>query len=95
MVSEYLSAMFVLSAVRRSFESLTPLSKPNTLSAGQFFPGTVGAWLFNSRYSGYYPPHRAGKPAVYVSAGTLWWGPPIRLTTRHHEITDIRLVRSQ
>lgn len=33
-VSEYyLSAMFVLSAVRRSFESLTPLSKPNTLSA--------------------------------------------------------------
>lgn len=62
--------------------------------AGQFFPGTVGAWLFNSRYSGYYPPHRAGKPAVYVSAGTLFWGPPIRLTTRHHEITDIRLVRS-
>ncbi len=63
--------------------------------AGQFFPGTVGAWLFNSRYSGYYPPRRASKPAVYVSAGTLWWGPPIRLTTRHHEITDIRLVRSQ
>jgi UDP:flavonoid glycosyltransferase YjiC (YdhE family) len=32
MVSEYLSAMFVLSAVRRSFILLTPLSKPNTLS---------------------------------------------------------------
>jgi predicted MPP superfamily phosphohydrolase len=62
--------------------------------AGQFFPGTVGAWLFNSRFSGYYPP-RGNKTAVYVSAGTLWWGPPIRFSTRHHEITDIRLVRSQ
>lgn len=60
--------------------------------SGQFFPGTVGAWLFNSRFSGYYPPR--GKTAVYVSAGTLWWGPPIRFTTRHHEITDIRLVRA-
>ena len=62
--------------------------------AGQFFPGTIGAWMFNSRYSGYYPSHR-GKTAVYVSAGTLFWGPPIRFSTRHHEITDIRLVRSQ
>jgi len=62
--------------------------------AGQFFPGTVGAWLFNSRFSGFYP-SRAGRTAVYVSAGTLWWGPPVRFTTRHHEITDISLVRSQ
>jgi predicted MPP superfamily phosphohydrolase len=60
---------------------------------GQFFPGTIGAWLFNSRFSGYYPRRR--KTAVYVSAGTLWWGPPVRFTTRHHEITDIRLVRSR
>mmetsp|Transcript_17164 Transcript_17164/g.28175 ORF Transcript_17164/g.28175 Transcript_17164/m.28175 type:complete len:469 (+) Transcript_17164:43-1449(+) len=61
--------------------------------AGQFFPGTIGAWLFNSRFSGYYPSR--GKTAIYVSAGTLWWGPPVRFSTRHHEITDIRLVRSQ
>jgi len=61
--------------------------------AGQFFPGTVLAWLFNSRFSGYYPSR--GKTAVYVSAGTLFWGPPVRFSTRHHEITDIRLVRSQ
>lgn len=60
--------------------------------AGQFFPGTVLAWLFNSRFSGYYPSR--GKTAVYVSAGTLFWGPPVRFSTRHHEITDIRLVRS-
>ena len=56
--------------------------------AGQFFPGTLGAWLFNSKYSGYYPSEQT---AVYVSAGTHWWGPPVRFTTRHHEISDIRL----
>lgn len=58
---------------------------------GQFFPGNIAAWLTNSRFSGYYP---RGKTAVYVNAGTLWWGPPIRFTSRHHEITNIRLVRS-
>ena len=64
--------------------------------AGQFFPGTIGAWMFNSRFSGYYPSSSRGKKtAVYVSAGTLFWGPPIRFSTRHHEITDIRLVKSQ
>ncbi len=63
--------------------------------AGQFFPGTVVAWLFNSRFSGYYPSRARGETAVYVSAGTLFWGPPVRFSTRHHEITDIRLVRSQ
>lgn len=61
--------------------------------AGQFFPGNIGAWLFNSRFSGYYPSR--GSTAVYVSAGTFFWGPPVRFGTRHHEITDIRLVRSQ
>jgi predicted MPP superfamily phosphohydrolase len=61
--------------------------------AGQFYPGNILAWLFNSRFSGYYPSR--GKTAVYVSAGTLFWGPPVRFSTRHHEITDIRLVRSQ
>ena len=62
--------------------------------AGQFFPGTLGAWLLNARYSGYYPPSsRNHGAAVYVSAGTHWWGPPVRFTTRHHEITDVRLVR--
>lgn len=39
--------------------------------AGQFFPGTIGAWIFNSRFSGYYPSR--GDTAVYVSAGTLFW----------------------
>jgi len=58
--------------------------------AGQFFPGTIGAWLFNSKYSGYYP---SKETAVYVSAGTHWWGPPVRFTTRHHEITDITLIK--
>ena len=62
--------------------------------AGQFFPGTLGAWLLNAKYSGYYPSSEKG-PEVYVSAGTHWWGPPVRFTTRHHEIADIRLVRSE
>jgi predicted MPP superfamily phosphohydrolase len=34
--------------------------------AGQFFPGTLGAWLFNAKYSGFY----GGETNVYVSAGT-------------------------
>mmetsp|Transcript_28578 Transcript_28578/g.60315 ORF Transcript_28578/g.60315 Transcript_28578/m.60315 type:complete len:417 (+) Transcript_28578:241-1491(+) len=59
--------------------------------AGQFFPGTLGAWLLNAKFSGYYP---SEETAVYVSAGTHWWGPPVRYTTRHHEITDIRLIKS-
>jgi hypothetical protein len=59
--------------------------------AGQMMPFHIGAWIWNTKYSGYYP---STKTAVYVSAGTHWWGPPVRFTTRHHEITDIRLTRS-
>lgn len=58
--------------------------------AGQMFPLNIVAWMFNSKYSGYYP---SKKTAVYVSAGTHWYGPPVRFTTHHHEITDIRLTR--
>lgn len=58
--------------------------------AGQMFPFTIGAWIWNAKFSGYYP---SEKTSVYVSAGTHWWGPPVRFTTRHHEIVDIRLTR--
>lgn len=59
--------------------------------AGQLLlPGTLLAWLYNTKFAGYYP---SVHTAVYVSAGTHWWGPPMRFTTHHHEITDITLVR--
>ena len=60
--------------------------------AGQFFPATIGAWLFNTKFSGFYE-SKNGKPAIYVSAGTHWFGPPIRLTTHHHEVTCLTLHR--
>ena len=59
--------------------------------AGQFFPATLGAWLFNTKFSGFYP-SAAGQPAIYVSAGTHFFGPPIRFTTHHHEITRLTLT---
>jgi predicted MPP superfamily phosphohydrolase len=58
--------------------------------AGQFFPATLGAWLLNTKFSGFYP-SSPGKPAIYVSAGTHFFGPPIRFTTHHHEITCLTL----
>lgn len=61
--------------------------------AGQVFPFTMGAWLFNRKFAGYYPRTRGTSTAVYVSAGTHWFGPPMRFTTHHHEITEITLRR--
>ena len=60
--------------------------------AGQFFPATLGAWLLNTKFAGFYPSGH-GKPAIYVSAGTHFFGPPIRFTTHHHEITCLTLRR--
>ena len=63
--------------------------------AGQFPPLQFGAWLLNSHFSGLYSRRRkgGGSMSVYVSAGTHWWGPAIRLTPRPHEITEVTLVR--
>jgi len=59
--------------------------------AGQFFPWTFVIHLFHA-------PHvaglsREGSMAVYVSAGTGTWGPPVRFGT-NPELTLLRLVRA-
>jgi predicted MPP superfamily phosphohydrolase len=59
--------------------------------AGQFFPWTLAVRLVHA-------PHvaglsREGRMAVYVSAGTGTWGPPVRLGTSP-EITLVKLVRA-
>lgn len=59
--------------------------------AGQFFPWTLAVRLVHA-------PHvaglsREGNMAVYVSAGTGTWGPPVRFGT-NPELTLVRLVRA-
>jgi predicted MPP superfamily phosphohydrolase len=61
--------------------------------SGQVFPMTIGAWFGNQRFAGYYPRSATEGTASYVSAGTHWWGPPVRFTTHHHEIVHITLTR--
>ena len=63
--------------------------------AGQLFPGTLGAWLLNTKFAGFYP-RAPGKPTnIYVSPGTHWYGPPARFTSHMHEVTVLTLVRGK
>lgn len=54
---------------------------------GQFFPGTILTALVQPYVSGL---HRLKKTWIYVSSGTGYWGPPLRIGTRS-EITLIEL----
>jgi predicted MPP superfamily phosphohydrolase len=54
---------------------------------GQYFPFTLFIHGVQRYVAGLY---RVGKMALYVHRGTTWWGPPMRLGSRH-EIALIRL----
>ncbi len=53
--------------------------------AGQFLPWSLLIGFFHTYAKGLY---RVGKTAIYVNAGTGFWGPPLRLGTRS-EITRL------
>ena len=57
---------------------------------GQFLPWTVAVGWFQPFVRGL---HRVGRMWLYVSRGTGYWGPPVRLGSPS-EITLIRLVRA-
>ena len=57
---------------------------------GQFFPWTYIVRFFQPFVSGL---NRSGKMWVYVSQGTGYWGPPVRLGARS-EITLVKLVQA-
>ncbi len=59
---------------------------------GQFFPWTLVVRHVHAPHS--HGLTREGRMWVYVSPGTGWWGPPVRLGTRP-EVTLIRLVRAR
>jgi hypothetical protein len=54
---------------------------------GQYFPFTLFIYGVQRYVAGLY---RVGKMALYVHRGTTWWGPPMRLGSRH-EIALLRL----
>jgi len=54
---------------------------------GQYFPFTLFIHGVQRYVAGLY---RVGKMALYVHRGTTWWGPPMRLGSRH-EIALLRL----
>jgi predicted MPP superfamily phosphohydrolase len=56
---------------------------------GQFFPWNFFAHLGQPYVAGL---HRHGRTLIYVSCGTGYWGPPLRLGAPS-EITLLRLVR--
>jgi hypothetical protein len=58
---------------------------------GQFFPWNLLATLGQPYISGL---HRHEKTWVYVSRGSGYWGPPVRLAARS-EVTVLRLTRSE
>jgi uncharacterized protein len=57
---------------------------------GQYFPFNILIRLFQRYVAGSY---QVGDMALFVHRGTTWWGPPMRLGSRH-EIAVIRLVSS-
>lgn len=57
---------------------------------GQFFPGNLFVPLQQPFVKGL---HKLDELFVYVSCGTGYWGPPLRLGTRS-EISQIKLVRA-
>jgi len=57
---------------------------------GQFFPWNFFAHLAQPYVAGL---HRHGRTSVYVSCGTGYWGPPLRIGAPS-EITLIRLIRA-
>ena len=55
---------------------------------GQVFPFGLVDWLQHGYLAG---PYRCGSTHLYVSSGSGFWGPPMRLGT-HSEITVIEFV---
>jgi predicted MPP superfamily phosphohydrolase len=56
---------------------------------GQYFPGNLLVPLNQPYTAGL---HQHGRTMVYVSRGTGYWGPPLRIATRS-EITEFKLLR--
>jgi len=57
---------------------------------GQYFPLTPIVWFAQPYFAGL---HRHENMWIYVSRGTGYWGPPMRVAAPH-EITRIRLIRA-
>jgi predicted MPP superfamily phosphohydrolase len=60
------------------------------LHGGQFFPFSVIVWAVEPYFAGLYA---VGDTQLYVSRGTGYWGPPMRLGAPA-EITEIELTRA-
>lgn len=57
---------------------------------GQYFPWTVVVYLFHKYVKGMY---RVDDMSLYVSQGTAYWGPPLRIGTQS-EITQVTLHKA-
>lgn len=80
--------------IHQASEHKVDLQLSGHTHGGQIFPMHLGAWLFNAYFAGYYQhvnPKSKHTTHVYVSRGTLWWGPPVRLFSPP-EITLITLL---
>jgi hypothetical protein len=75
-------------AVRQASEHRVDLQLSGHTHGGQLFPFNLLARLQQPFVAGL---HRLGPTQIYVSSGTGYWGPPMRVGTTA-EITHIRLI---